>query len=206
MIDLHPIPLENHAPTRSVPRSGGPMRAFHVDAVRARRKLDVSQRILRAIAHLGERPPRRLLEIGFGHGILLSEVHRRWPQAELVGVDRSATMAAHARDRNADALVQGRLTLVEADLLDYRYRGETFDTIVSINLGAIGQPETTGRLLFQAVRGLAEGGRWIDVYDSPSGTSVARHAEHAQRVFEEAGLSPRVMVRGSQRVEIVATR
>jgi release factor glutamine methyltransferase len=56
-----------------------------------------------AVAHFGDRAPRRILDLGTGPGTLLVAVLAQWPQATGLGVDVSETALAYAR-RNAERL------------------------------------------------------------------------------------------------------
>jgi trans-aconitate methyltransferase len=60
--------------------------------------------------------PTRVVEIGCGPGVGLNALLSAYPQAQVIGVDRSDVVLAAARRRNKEALGQGRLTLVEGDV------------------------------------------------------------------------------------------
>ena len=77
------------------------------------------------IRHAAERAkPRRILEIGCGTGKNLLELARRFPSAEIVGVDLSADMLAIAQRKVPGAsLRQGSYVALVGD-------GRPFDLIV----------------------------------------------------------------------------
>jgi release factor glutamine methyltransferase len=56
-----------------------------------------------AVAHFGDRAPRRILDLGTGPGTLLLAALDQWPGATGLGVDASEAALAYAR-RNAEAL------------------------------------------------------------------------------------------------------
>jgi release factor glutamine methyltransferase len=59
-----------------------------------------------AVAHFGDRAPRRILDLGTGPGTLLLAALDQWPGATGLGVDASEAALAYAR-RNAAALGMG---------------------------------------------------------------------------------------------------
>jgi release factor glutamine methyltransferase len=61
-----------------------------------------------AIAHFGDRTPKRILDLGTGPGTLLLAALDRWPEATGLGVDASAEALAYAR-RNAVPRAEFRL-------------------------------------------------------------------------------------------------
>ena len=71
--------------------------------------------VLQIEQHL-KQPPRRIVEIGPGPGIGLEELLRRFPEAQVWGVDRSGEMLRQSRRRNRNAVDAGRLTLVHGDV------------------------------------------------------------------------------------------
>lgn len=77
-----------------------------------------------ALSLLG-RPPRRVLDLGAGTGMLAARVAERYPEAELVLVDGAPAMLEQAR-----ATLGDRATTVVADLADPLPEGG-FDAVVS---------------------------------------------------------------------------
>jgi tRNA (cmo5U34)-methyltransferase len=77
-----------------------------------------------ALSLLG-RPPRRVLDLGAGTGMLAARVAARYPEAELVLVDGAPAMLEQARETLGD-----RAQIVVADLADPLPEGE-FDAVVS---------------------------------------------------------------------------
>lgn len=111
------------------------------------------QRLLREAAALLDRPPR-VLEIGVGTGRNLAWLARRWPQAQLTGVDLSPSMLFQARRRLA--VQADRLQLIEgafsAGMLD-----QPQDLIVLSYVLTMAGPQRL-ELVEQALQALAPGG------------------------------------------------
>lgn len=59
--------------------------------------------------------PRTVIELGYGPGIALHEIARRYPGARVIGIDPSPVARKSARRRNAAAIKAGRLALVTGD-------------------------------------------------------------------------------------------
>jgi len=68
------------------------------------------------IARLAHPEPRRVVDLGCGTGELTAELARRWPEAEVEGIDQSPAMLAQARARGK------RILWREADIAGYRTR------------------------------------------------------------------------------------
>lgn len=95
-----------------------------------------SERLAWAAGIVAPRPADRVLEVGCGHGVLLSLLAARVPGGQVVGVDRSATMTGAAARRNADALASGRVRLLTGPLTDTDLRTSPFDVVVSFDVRA----------------------------------------------------------------------
>jgi len=62
------------------------------------------------IARIKLENPKRIIDLGCGTGNSTEQVHARWPQAEITGLDSSASMLKQAGDRHPDwRWVQGDL-------------------------------------------------------------------------------------------------
>jgi ubiquinone/menaquinone biosynthesis C-methylase UbiE len=95
---------------------------------------DPSPRLAWAADVVAAVPGERVLEVGCGHGVLVSLLAQR--AAEVVGVDRSTTMVAAATRRNATAVAAGRVRLVVADVRAADLGDAPFDAVVSFNVRA----------------------------------------------------------------------
>lgn len=102
--------------------------------------------------------PRRILEIGVGTGVNLERLGRRYPQAELVGIDVSSDMLERARKRLGD----------RADLIEGAY-GEAalagpFDLIVASYMLTMVPDHAVEAILDRAKQDLSSAG-WLVVVD-----------------------------------------
>jgi S-adenosylmethionine-diacylgycerolhomoserine-N-methlytransferase len=82
------------------------------------------------IAGLALKPGARLVEIGCGTGRNLIAIARRYPHADLYGLDASAEMLKTARDQVARAGLSGRVTLVHGlaeNLSPAQFGQDSFD-------------------------------------------------------------------------------
>lgn len=85
----------------------------------------------RALDRLVHQPPRRVLDAGCGGGDHTVELARRFPEAEILGIDLDAALIA----RNQDAARRLGLTRVRFVLGDLsRLDGDAFDLIVCIDV------------------------------------------------------------------------
>jgi tRNA (cmo5U34)-methyltransferase len=74
---------------------------------------------------LTDRPPRRILDLGAGTGLLSNLVHRKYPNAELVLLDGAPAMLQQAQETLRD-----KATFCIADLRDPLPAGD-FDAVIS---------------------------------------------------------------------------
>lgn len=89
----------------------------------------LQNRVARAVMSLvpGDLEPGLILDAGCGTGSVMMLARRRWPQAELVGVDIASGMIEAARHGFAG---DERVTLVEGDMTTFE-NGRPFDLILS---------------------------------------------------------------------------
>lgn len=141
-----------------------------------------------AVAALSPQPDDRVLELGYGPGLSLSEACRRVTSGHVIGVDVSPVMLRQATRRNAGSIREGRLELrvgdaqrLDADLRD-------FELIYGINVWQFWTDQTaTIRALAHR---LAPGGRLALVYMQPPGgsTTADEAGERLQKQFVDVGL------------------
>jgi ubiquinone/menaquinone biosynthesis C-methylase UbiE len=81
------------------------------------------------LSRLNLKPRTRILDVGCGTGALLSELARREPSAELVGIDPAPQMLAIARGR-----VPPAVSLLEGWAEKLPCQDESFDLVVSCNM------------------------------------------------------------------------
>ncbi len=78
-------------------------------------------------------PPRRILDLGTGTGAAARVLARRFPEAEVVGVDLSPAMVTQARRLVPDDLV-GRIAFETADASELPFANGSFDLVVLLNM------------------------------------------------------------------------
>lgn len=74
-------------------------------------------------------PRDRVLEVGFGPGVALTELLARVSDGCVAGVDASDMLVRQARSRHADAIAAGRLEIHLGDAGSLPYGDATFDTV-----------------------------------------------------------------------------
>jgi len=120
-----------------------------------------------ALAELSPQPDDRLLELGYGPGLSLSEACRRVTRGHVTGVDVSPVMLRQATRRNAESIREGHLELRvgDAQRLDDDLRD--FELIYGINVWQFWTDQTaTIRAISPR---LVPGGRLALVYMQPPG-------------------------------------
>ncbi|HEX7287539.1 MAG TPA: methyltransferase domain-containing protein [Candidatus Angelobacter sp.] len=76
------------------------------------------------IAQIQIENPPRIIDLGCGTGNSTAQLHRRWPQAQLTGLDSSPAMLAQARDDHPD------WQWMESAIEDWKPQG-TYDLVFS---------------------------------------------------------------------------
>jgi ubiquinone/menaquinone biosynthesis C-methylase UbiE len=142
-----------------------------------------------ALAELDPGPDDRVVELGYGPGVTLSDACRRVSRGQVIGVDRSSVMLRQARRRNAGPIREGRLELRvgDAQQLDADLSG--FDLIYGINVRQF-WTDQAATILGLAGR-LGPAGRLALVYMRPprGSTTGDEAAERLQKQFVDAGLA-----------------
>jgi ubiquinone/menaquinone biosynthesis C-methylase UbiE len=86
--------------------------------------------LIAALDHL-EASPSRILDIGTGTGAAALELARRYPEAQVVGIDISAKMLERASAKAGD--LGHRVRFLLADIADFE-PDERFDLITMLNM------------------------------------------------------------------------
>ena len=175
---------------------------------RARNRSRVAERLLWAVRTLAVEPDDRLLEIGCGPGVAVSQVCEKLDGGSITAIDRSPKMVAAASRRNADHVAAGTAsfqtaTPPEADLGDAR-----FDKVFAINVGMFWRERPVRELEIIGER-LAPDGRLFLFHESPPGTAAPPDAGPAVALLEGNGfVVAEVLVRdlGRTRVGCVVAR
>ena len=77
--------------------------------------------------------PRHVLDLGTGTGVAAQSLARRYPEAEVVGVDLSAGMLEVAEAQLPDEL-RGRVRYQQADASSLPFADEAFELVVLVNM------------------------------------------------------------------------
>jgi SAM-dependent methyltransferase len=94
----------------------------------------IPERIKWAVALLDAQPRDRILEVGCGTGVAVSEVCRRLDGGRITAIDLSATAIAKARARNKAQLAAGRAQLERVALSDFDGAPNRFDKAFAVNV------------------------------------------------------------------------
>ena len=125
----------------------------------------MSERLRAIVDGLGIRPGDRVLEIGCGHGVAATFVCERPDGGRLTAIDRSATMIAAARRRNARYVDAGTAEFLVAELEQLDLGERRFDLVFAVRVGLFHrEPDRTRSL---AERWLAPGGTVHAFFDAP---------------------------------------
>jgi cyclopropane fatty-acyl-phospholipid synthase-like methyltransferase len=149
-------------------------------------------RLRQVVEALGVRPGDRVLEIGCGHGVAVSEVCARLVDGHVVALDRSAKMIEAARRRNRAHVDAGRAVLHAVALADADLAGLRFDRVFAVNVRALWSPPEAARSL-EIVRGLLAPGATLHAFlaQPPGWGDPGRRRALAREVgetFEANGL------------------
>jgi SAM-dependent methyltransferase len=136
-----------------------------------------------AVSLLDVQPTDRVLEIGFGPGVAIGELARRATRGQVVGIDHSEAMRAHAARRNAAAIRAGRVSLIVASVENPPDFNRPFDKILAVNNMGM-WPEPALRL--KQLAGLLRGGGLIAIVSQPRcpGATAETTAGAASQIVE----------------------
>lgn len=140
-----------------------------------------SAMVLEAVARLGLKKDDDVIEIGFGPGLALEALARVVTHGQLTGVDPSALMHRRAGARNAQAIRQGRLTLVEGLAGALPFADARFDAALAIDNLHFWPDRLAG--LRELRRVLRVGAPFLCAFTPPSGGTRAGLTD----LFTQAG-------------------
>jgi SAM-dependent methyltransferase len=92
-----------------------------------------NHRIQWTLELLDIKPSDRVLEVGFGPGVAIALASKLAPNGFVTGVDHSDVMVRQASKRNAEALREGRVTLLLGSAANLPRFDAPFDKIFTIN-------------------------------------------------------------------------
>ncbi|MCA1442276.1 methyltransferase domain-containing protein [Ensifer sp. IC4062] len=141
-----------------------------------------NDRIGWAVDVLSPGASERILEVGCGHGVAVTMVCDRLIDGRVVAVDRSATMIAAAKRRNARHLAAGRAEFHTAELASADFSEARFDKAFALRVGPFARGDPARELMVLA-RHLSPAGRLYLFHDEPSRSAddVARRLKAGVR-------------------------
>lgn len=139
----------------------------------------------RAIEELRLRPSDKVLEIGFGPGLALQRLTGIVIAGQVMGVDPSPLMYRRASVRNASAIAEGRLVLLETSVETLPVEDQSFDAALAIdNLHFWRSPLVGLREIYRTLRC---GSLFLCAFTPPSGGRTAGLPDLLTRAgFKEA--------------------
>lgn len=140
--------------------------------------------------------PRRALDLGTGTGRGAFGIARRWPDAEVVGVDIAEAMLAEARSRTPPDLSK-RVRFETADAARLPYADASFDLVALANM--IPFPAELARVL-------APGGHLVVAYSLGAETPIYVAPARLRRAVERHGFQHLADVAEGQGTALVARR
>jgi cyclopropane fatty-acyl-phospholipid synthase-like methyltransferase len=152
-----------------------------------------SERLAWTATVVAARTGERVLEVGCGHGVLVSLLAER--RAEVLAVDRSPTMVAAATQRNQAAVEAGQVRLQAAPLHDADLGSVPFDVVVSFNVRAFWDAGAT-RTWEVVDRVLAADGRVVVAFSVMSAGAEGPILDAVTRLAADRGLAVRAVHRG----------
>jgi ubiquinone/menaquinone biosynthesis C-methylase UbiE len=144
-----------------------------------------------AIGALGPADSDRVLTIGFGPGVGLTELLTRLRDGRAVGIDPSPAMVAQARRRNRGDVGAGRLVLAEAAAECIPWPDGSFDGVLAVNSIQLWAPLPDG--LREVARVLRPGGAFValtHVWAIERTRPVTEWVEATRVLLEQAGMAP----------------
>jgi ubiquinone/menaquinone biosynthesis C-methylase UbiE len=144
-----------------------------------------------AIDVLGPADSDRVLSIGFGPGVGLTELLTRIPDGRAAGIDPSPAMVAQARRRNRGAVEAGRLVIAEAAAEGIPWPDGSFDGVLAVNSIQLWAPLPDG--LGEVARVLRPGGAFValtHVWAIERTRPLTEWLEATCVLLEQAGMAP----------------
>ncbi len=147
----------------------------------------VPERVRWTVDLLGVQPAEHLLEIGCGPGHAVAMVCARLTRGTVTAIDRSATMVARARARNAACVVAGRAHIEWRALADQAAapRRQRFLKIFAVNVNAFWTAPAPS--LAALARLLQPAGVAHLVYEPPTAVRLREVRHTLPRRLEENG-------------------
>ena len=83
------------------------------------------------MSFFGDTRPKSILDCGCGGGRNVAELLKRYPQAEVTGLDYSEVSVKKSQEVNADAVQNGRCRIVQGDVSALPFADGAFDLVTA---------------------------------------------------------------------------
>jgi SAM-dependent methyltransferase len=143
-----------------------------------------------------EEAPRRVLDLGTGTGAAAVAVARRWPEAEVVGVDLAEQMVEEAR-RQLPADLAARVRFQTGDAARLPFPDGTFDLVVLANMIPF---------FDELARVTAAGGRAVFAFSGGAGTPIYVAPERLRAELGRRGFSHFATFSAGRGTALLATK
>lgn len=137
--------------------------------------------VLEAVARLSLKVDDQMLEIGFGPGLAIEALCRAVTHGHVTGVDPSALMHRRTASRNATAISQRRVTLIEGVAGSLPFADGSFDAALAIDNFHFWPDRVAGLLELRRV--LRTDAKFLCAFTPPSGAMRSGIAD----LFKEVG-------------------
>jgi ubiquinone/menaquinone biosynthesis C-methylase UbiE len=141
-------------------------------------------------------PPRRVLDLGTGTGAAAFAAARRFPHAEVVGIDLAPAMIEQAR-RNLPAELADRVRFVVADAAALPYADAGFDLVALANMIPF---------FDELARVVAPGGCVVVSYSRGPGTPIYVPRDRLERELGARGIDDFQDVRVGEATALLARK
>ena len=160
-----------------------------------RRRPDTLVPFERGLAALPE-PPRRALDLGTGTGVAAFTIARRFPGAEVVGVDFAEAMVDEAR-RLTPPELRERVRFAVADAAELPFDEGAFDLVALANMIPF---------FDELARVVAPGGAVVVAFSGGSGTPIYVAPDHLRRELGRRGFDGFQELPAARGIAVVATK
>lgn len=148
---------------------------------------------------VGAPPEGTVVDLACGTGIVAVELARRLPRARVIAADQSAAAVASATATAAANGLDGRITVVRADGLEFADEASVDLVVLNppFHAGAAVTTALAERLFAEAGRALAPGGRLVAVWNSHLRyrPALERHVGPTRQVARNAKFTVTVSIR-----------
>jgi SAM-dependent methyltransferase len=141
-------------------------------------------------------PPKRALDVGTGTGGGALEIAARFPEAEVLGVDFSAQMVAHAASKVLPSF-SGRVSFRQADAASLPFRDDEFDLVAHNNMIPF---------FDEIARVLRPGGHALFAFSGGAETPIFVRPQRLRAELARRGFSEFVYLRQGRGTVLIARR